>query len=218
MHVKHVTDALETIAPLRHAMEWDNVGLLIGSPEWAAGTVMLTIDLTEDVLREARESGVQMIIAYHPIIFRPLNRISDETLTQHIVLEAARSGIAVFSPHTALDAAPGGMNDWLAEGVSGDDGGDVRALEPIRVLPESEECKIVTFCPAETVDAIRNGLGTIGAGRIGEYQLCSFELRGTGLSSAVMPPTRRWAKRVGSNVLMRCGWRWSAPKRRSVWR
>jgi putative NIF3 family GTP cyclohydrolase 1 type 2 len=68
---------------------------------------MLTIDLTEDVLREARESGVQMIIAYHPIIFRPLNRISDETLTQHIVLEAARSGIAVFSPHTALDAERG---------------------------------------------------------------------------------------------------------------
>lgn len=180
MKVQQVTAALETIAPLHYAMEWDNVGLLIGSPEWTARAIMLTIDLTEDVLREAKEHNVQMIMAYHPAIFHPLNRISNTSLTEQIVLEAARSGIAVYSPHTALDAAPGGLNDWLAEGVRGNDGGDVRALEAYHALPESEQCKIVTFCPADAVDAIRNGLGTVGAGRIGEYQLCSFELRGTG--------------------------------------
>jgi len=180
MRVQQVTEALETIAPLRYAMDWDNVGLLIGSRQWPARTIMLTIDLTEDVLREAKEHNVQMIVAYHPAIFRPLKRISGETLTEHIVLETARAGIAVYSPHTALDAAPDGVNDWLAHGISGNTGGDVRALQPFQALPESEQCKIVTFCPQNAVDAIRNGLATVGAGRIGDYQLCSFELRGTG--------------------------------------
>jgi dinuclear metal center YbgI/SA1388 family protein len=180
MKVQQVRQALEIIAPLRYAMEWDNVGLLIGSPEWTANMIMLTIDLTEDVLREAKEHNAQLIVAYHPPIFRPIARVTDATLTEQIVLEAARSGVAVYCPHTAIDAAPEGVNDWLARGISGDVGADVRALEPVRLLPETEECKIVTFCPADAVDAIRNGLGTVGAGRIGNYQLCSFEMRGTG--------------------------------------
>jgi dinuclear metal center YbgI/SA1388 family protein len=177
MLVRDVTNALEAIAPLRYAAEWDNVGLLIGSPQWQADSILLTIDLTEDVLAEAKSVGANMIVAYHPPIFHPLKTLTDSEVRQAIVLEAARAGIAVYSPHTALDAAPGGLNDWLARGLGE---GDVRALEPYESLPQSEECKIVTFCPAEAVDAIRSGLATIGAGRIGNYQLCSFELRGTG--------------------------------------
>lgn len=177
MIVRDVIDVLETIAPLRYASEWDNVGLLIGSPKWTGDSVLLTIDLTEDVLSEAKSAGVNMIVAYHPPIFHPLKRLTDGEVRQAIVLEAARSGIAVYSPHTALDAAPGGLNDWLARGLGE---GDVRALEPYESLPQSEQCKVVTFCPAEAVEAIRLGLATIGAGRIGNYQLCSFELRGHG--------------------------------------
>lgn len=177
MLVRDVIDTMQTIAPLQYAADWDNVGLLIGSPNWNANSILLTIDLTEDVLAEARSLGCNMIIAYHPPIFHPLKRLTDAEVPQKIVLEAARSGIAVYSPHTALDAAPGGVNDWLARGLGE---GDVRALEPYESLPTTEECKIVTFCPADAVDAIRSGLATIGAGRIGNYQLCSFELRGTG--------------------------------------
>lgn len=177
MKVQNVIDALETIAPPKYAAEWDNVGLLIGSPDWDAGRICLTIDLTEEVLREAINSKAEMIIAYHPPIFHSMTTLTDATVKQHIVLEAARAGIAVYSPHTALDSTPSGMNDWLAEGFGK---GDVRAIEPYKSLPQSEECKIITFCPADAVDAIRNGLGTVGAGRIGDYQLCSFELRGQG--------------------------------------
>lgn len=177
MNVRDVTNVLETIAPLRYAAEWDNVGLLIGSPKWRADSILLTIDLTEDVLSEARQLGTNMIIAYHPPIFHPLRTLTDAEVRQAIVLEAARAGIAVYSPHTALDAAPGGVNDWLARGLGE---GDVRALEAYESLPQSEQCKVVTFCPAESVDAIRSGLATIGAGRIGDYQLCSFEMKGQG--------------------------------------
>lgn len=177
MSVNRVVEVLESIAPPRYAESWDNVGLLIGSRRWAAERIMLTIDLTEEVLQEAIDADAQMIVAYHPPIFEPLKALTDDAQTQRIALQAARAAIAVYSPHTALDAAPGGVNDWLAEGLGP---GDVRALECQRSLPESEEFKVVTFCPADAVDRLRNALASIGAGRIGAYELCSFEIEGAG--------------------------------------
>lgn len=177
MSVETLLNALESIAPPRYAEPWDNVGLLIGSRSWPADRVVLTIDLTEAVLHEAIDAGAQTIVAYHPPIFTPMTRMTNETRAQRIALAAAQAGIAVYSPHTALDAAPGGVNDWLAGGLGS---GDVRALTARATLPPTEEFKLVTFCPHEAVDALRNGLAAVGAGRIGAYELCSFELRGTG--------------------------------------
>ncbi len=177
MNVNEVIEVLETIAPLEYAADWDNVGLLVGSASWDAQTILLTIDLTKAVLREAIHAEAQMIVSYHPPIFDPLERVTDVEPKQRIVLEAARAGIAIYSPHTALDAAPGGVNDWIAEGLGS---GDVRALEAHGAQPESEQCKIVTFCPAESVERLRNTLAAAGAGRIGKYELCSFEITGMG--------------------------------------
>ncbi|MEE8459262.1 MAG: Nif3-like dinuclear metal center hexameric protein [Phycisphaerales bacterium] len=177
MQIDRIIDALDAIAPLEHAAEWDNVGLLVGARDWKAASLLLTIDLTQAVLREAVEAGVRLIVAYHPPIFRPLTRLTDADPKQRIILEAARRGIAVYSPHTALDAAPDGINDWIAAGLGE---GDVRALRPAHVLPQTEQCKLVTFCPADTADRLRSAWATAGAGRIGEYELCSFELPGTG--------------------------------------
>ncbi len=177
MKVRQVVEVLEQIAPLRFAEAWDNVGLLIGSPGWSANRIGLAIDLTEAVLSEAVAANVQMIVAYHPPIFHPIKQLTDRDATQRIALGAARAKIAVYSPHTALDAAPGGVNDWIAEGVGV---GDVRALEARRTLPHTEQYKLVTFCPRDAVERLRNTLASIGAGRIGEYRLCSFEIEGTG--------------------------------------
>ena len=177
MLVSRVIEVLESMAPSEYAAEWDNVGLLIGSPQWKAASVMLTVDLTRSVLREALNAGARMVVSYHPPIFEPLERLTEATAAQRIALEAAREGVAVYSPHTALDAAPGGINDWLAEGLGS---GDVRALVPRRTLPVNEQCKLVTFCPADAADRLRSALATGGAGRIGRYELCSFEIAGTG--------------------------------------
>lgn len=177
MKVLDVTNALESIAPLQYAADWDNVGLLIGSSSWNVDNLLLTIDLTESVLREAIDRKAKMIVAYHPPIFEPLLSLTDVDTKQRIVLEAARAKIAVYSPHTALDAAPGGVNDWIADGLGN---GDIRALEAKASLPESEQYKLVTFCPTDAVERIRNTLAASGAGRIGKYELCSFELKGTG--------------------------------------
>jgi dinuclear metal center YbgI/SA1388 family protein len=177
MIVEDVVGALESIAPSQYAANWDNVGLVVGSRRWRADSILLTIDLTEAVMREAADVRAQMIVSYHPPIFEPLKSLTDATSKQRIVLEAVENRIAIYSPHTALDAAPGGVNDWLAACLGQ---GDVRALQSREDLPESEQCKIITFCPADAVDQIRNGLAAVGAGRIGRYQLCSFEIPGKG--------------------------------------
>jgi dinuclear metal center YbgI/SA1388 family protein len=177
MNVSNVVQVFESIAPLRYAESWDNVGLLIGTGEWAADRILITIDLTELVLREAIDGSAQMIVSYHPPIFEPLKRLSGGSARERIVLQAASAGIAVYSPHTALDAAPGGVNDWLAEALGG---GDVRALETYESRSPTEQYKVVTFCPPNEADTLRNALAAVGAGKIGDYELCSFSGAGIG--------------------------------------
>ena len=115
LHFTEVIAQLQQIAPLEWAEPWDNVGLLIATELEQVERVMLTIDLTESVLLEAQSAGANLIVAYHPVIFSGLKRLTRASAAERIVQDALRSDMAVYSPHTALDAAPGGMNDWLAE-------------------------------------------------------------------------------------------------------
>src|SRR5438552_11061272 len=103
MLVSEIIPILERLAPLEFAAEWDNVGLLIGSRTWEARKILLTIDLTAAVMAEAIDAEAGMIIAYHPPIFAPFKSLTDSTEKSRLALEAARAGIAVYSPHTALD-------------------------------------------------------------------------------------------------------------------
>jgi dinuclear metal center YbgI/SA1388 family protein len=177
MIVRDLIDTLEAIAPTTNACDWDNVGLLVGAGDWPADRIMLTIDLTERVLDDAITGNVNAIVAYHPPIFTAIKRLTDHDVQQRIALRAAQHNISLYSPHTALDAAPGGVCDWLAESLGG---GDIRALQHVETHPQGEQCKIIAFCPADAVEQIRNGLAAVGAGRIGAYELCSFETPGTG--------------------------------------
>ena len=201
MLVHDLVNAMDRIAPLRYAEPWDKVGLQVGSQDAAlTGPVLLTIDLTERVIAEAAAMQAAAIVSYHPPIFSPLDAITDATPKQRIILHAARAGIAIYSPHTALDAAPGGMTDWLCEGLSsgtndasaGKIAGDCRALQPHpnARTNDTTNAKIVTFVPEDHVENVRNALASAGAGRIGEYSLCSFETTGTGtfLGSAATTP------------------------------
>ena len=116
-----VLDILHELAPLELAAEWDNTGLLLqprARPRPVA-RVLLTIDLTEAVVAEAKRARADLVVAYHPPIFTPLRRLVHEDGKQRAVLLAAAAGLPVYSPHTALDAAPSGIADWLAEAVLG---------------------------------------------------------------------------------------------------
>lgn len=184
--VGDLLNALETFAPLRYAGSWDNVGLIVGSRKQPlAGPVLLTIDMAAEVLEEAHSVRASAILAYHPPIFHPIKSLTDETAMGKMLLDAVRAGMAVVSPHSSLDAAPGGMTDWLCEAISGSKtegsiAGDVRALTPHLERPHSREIKIVTFVPHKDADQVRNALASAGAGIIGAYTACSFGVAGAG--------------------------------------
>ena len=189
MNVRDLMDAMERIAPLKYAESWDKVGLQLGVADRAiGGPVLLTIDLTEEVLAEALSMQVGAIIAYHPPIWNPMTTLTDATHTQRIIRGAAEAGIAVYTPHTALDAAPGGLTDWLCEGIGSELGeakpgnieGDCRALAPATGGDATREVKVITFVPREHIDHVRSALGSAGAGGIGKYRLCSFTTPGQG--------------------------------------
>jgi dinuclear metal center YbgI/SA1388 family protein len=176
MQLARVVDVLEEIAPTRHAESWDNVGLLAGDPGRAVSKAMLAIDYTPEVAAEAEAEACDLVVAYHPPIFQPLKRVV-ATDASALVFDALRRGVAIYSPHTALDVADGGTNDMLADAI-----GLVPATRgPLRLVqPKAEQYKLVTFVPQKDLDRVSDALFAAGAGRIGNYTRCSFRSPGTG--------------------------------------
>uniref|UniRef100_A0A0C9QZB1 NIF3-like protein 1 n=1 Tax=Fopius arisanus TaxID=64838 RepID=A0A0C9QZB1_9HYME len=116
--LQNVVSELNKFAPLNLAEKWDNVGLLI-EPYKARQirNILLTNDLTENVMQEAVDTSTDLIVSYHPPIFAPLKRITQKNWKERIVSICLAEGIALYSPHTAWDAVPGGVNDWLASAL-----------------------------------------------------------------------------------------------------
>ncbi len=169
--------AMNNLAPLKLAQSWDNVGLLTGDLRAGVGRVLLTIDLTAPVVREAIEKRADVIVAYHPPIFKPVSRlIASGSGMDALVHKCIRAGIAIYSPHTALDAADGGTNDVLA-GLCG-----LRQTEPIEYVDDlrGEECKFVVFVPHAEVEKVAEAIFSAGGGHIGNYSQCSFRIPGEG--------------------------------------
>lgn len=128
-----IVEVLSAIAPPRLAASWDNVGTIITGTR-PVSSVMLCVDFTAGVLAEVEETGADAVVAYHPPLFRGAKRLLAGTPQGRVILGAVRAGVHVYSPHTALDAAAGGLNDWLLEAF-GDIVG-VSPLEPDAVDPE----------------------------------------------------------------------------------
>jgi dinuclear metal center YbgI/SA1388 family protein len=170
--VSQVIGAMETIAPPALAAAWDNVGLLIGDASTRARKLMLCIDLTMPVLDEAIAAHAQIVMAYHPIIFKPVSRLTAGATP--VAYRAAAAGIAVYSMHTALDACKGGTNDVLAHALG------LVNPQPLEDPPPADQCEIVVFVPQADLPAVTQAAFDAGAGRIGNYEDCSFQTRGLG--------------------------------------
>jgi dinuclear metal center YbgI/SA1388 family protein len=171
MQLKTIIAALETIAPTAFAEPWDNVGLLAGDPAQDVSRIMLTIDYAPAVAQEAKAGECDLVISYHPPIFHPLRRLGGDSL----VFDAIRRGVAIYSPHTALDAADGGTNDLLADAIG------LTSRGPLRPgIAEGGDYKLVVFVPAEHVERVSSAMFDAGAGQIGRYSSCSFRTEGTG--------------------------------------
>lgn len=171
MILRDLLRILEEIAPTRNAESWDNVGLLTGDPQQEVTRALLAIDFTPAVAEEARAAQADLIIAYHPPIFSPVKRL----VAGDLLYDAIRQGVAIYSPHTALDVAEGGTNDLLADLLGLQDRQPLRFIEP-----KAREHKFTTFVPPDALTRVADALFAAGAGGIGRYTRCSFRSPGTG--------------------------------------
>ncbi|MHC1719046.1 MAG: Nif3-like dinuclear metal center hexameric protein [Acidaminococcaceae bacterium] len=172
--VNDICEVMEKLAPQKLAEEWDNVGLMLGSNDWPVGKVMLALDLTEEVASQACAQKADMIITHHPFFFSPLKKLVYSEGKNALVYELIRNKIAVYSAHTNLDIAKGGVNDVLA---------DVLGLKQTEVLKPvfcDKYYKLVVYVPLTHVDDVLSALSRAGVGRIGNYADCAYIMEGEG--------------------------------------
>lgn len=186
MKLSKVLAGLREVAPEALAEPWDKVGLHVGSMNRQVKSALLCIDLTEAVVAEAVSRRCQLVVAYHPPIFHPVTRLVEGkdafpgAWKERALVAAVRHKLAVYAPHTALDAVRGGMNDWLCAGLGKGTSVPI-APHPRDPRPaERDEYKIVTFVPGKAADAVRDAMDRGGAGWIGKYRQCSFNGPGVG--------------------------------------
>ncbi|XP_065186731.1 NIF3-like protein 1 [Sycon ciliatum] len=152
MQLAEVVTKLNRLAPLRLAAAWDNVGLLLepSSPQPPIQRMLLTNDFTSAVWKEAESKNVNLIYCYHPVIFAPLKRLTCATEKQGLLVRAVEKRVAIYCPHTAMDAVEDGVNDWLVGGL-GD--GMTMALETLNGNPrEGYGRKMLLNEPVATLD------------------------------------------------------------------
>jgi dinuclear metal center YbgI/SA1388 family protein len=172
--VDAVIDYLEDFAPPGLAAGWDNVGLLLGDRQAVVQRIMTCLTVTPATAAEAVECGVQLLVTHHPIMFRGVKRLTAGTPEGRMLLPLLRAGIAVYSPHTALDNTAGGINDILVSNLG------LLEVTPLRGAEGPAQCKVVVFVPDTDLARVSDALFAAGAGHIGQYSQCSFRLAGTG--------------------------------------
>ncbi|MCU9613901.1 Nif3-like dinuclear metal center hexameric protein [Caldibacillus lycopersici] len=169
-----IIQLFETFSPKKYAMEDDKIGLQIGSLNKPIDNVLIALDVLEEVVDEAIANNVQLIIAHHPIIFRPLKTLRHEDTYGKVIEKLIKHDIAVYAAHTNLDVAKGGVNDLLAESLQ------LAQVEVLAPTYEDRVKKLVVYAPENVEEELRKALGDAGAGAIGNYRHCSFTVNGTG--------------------------------------
>jgi dinuclear metal center YbgI/SA1388 family protein len=173
LRIRDITSKLEALAPTSFQESYDNAGLIVGNPDDEVGAVLLTLDVTEEVIDEAIASGAGLIIAHHPIVFKGLKQFNGKNYVERCVIKAIKNDVAIYASHTNLDSVPGGVNSKMCEKLGLK---DCRILSPMK----GQLLKLVTFVPIEQADKVRETLFAAGAGHIGNYDQCSFNLPGEG--------------------------------------
>ncbi|WP_213818416.1 Nif3-like dinuclear metal center hexameric protein [Garciella nitratireducens] len=171
---QNVMNIIEKLAPKILAEDWDNVGLQVGDPRADIEKILICLDLTEEVLKEAIQEKANMIITHHPFIFKPLKNIRMDLSSGNIIKQLIKKEINLYTAHTNLDIAENGLNDMLAEKLS------LKYIETLFPIRQEKLFKIVVFVPKGYEDKIRDAMGKQGAGWIGNYSNCTFQTLGTG--------------------------------------
>lgn len=173
MKVRELTKYLEQLAPLALQEPYDNSGLLVGDPEMEIKQALIALDCTEAVLDEAIQLGCNLVITHHPIVFKGLKRLTGSNYVERTVIKAIQNNIALYAIHTNLDNVTGGVNSKIAEKLG---------LEQQQILSPKGQLlrKLVVFVPLDHAEKVRNALFDAGAGKVGDYDQCSFNVQGEG--------------------------------------
>lgn len=156
------------------AEDWDNVGLQVGDPNVEIQRVLVCLDAEEVAIKEAERVGAQLVVSHHPLLYKPLKRVSPTDEVGRVLFRAIRNGIAIFSAHTNLDRAVDGLNDWLANRL------DIEGCAPLEKPRSGDFYKLVVFVPQSHEAELMEAVFAAGGGQIGEYDRCSFRVEGTG--------------------------------------
>ncbi|WP_416336206.1 Nif3-like dinuclear metal center hexameric protein [Chishuiella changwenlii] len=173
IHVKDVAQAIEEIAPLAYAEDFDNVGLLVGDYNEQVTGILVTLDTTPEVVEEAIEKNCNLIVSFHPIIFSGLKKLNGKNYVEKAVMKAIKNGINIYATHTALDNSRVGVNFKISE--------QLKLFNTKILIPKANIIKqLITYVPTEHAEVLKNALYDAGAGRIGNYDSCGFSLEGKG--------------------------------------
>ena len=173
MEVKQIISYIEDFAPLSLQDSYDNAGLLIGNANQDVTTTLITIDVTEDIIDEAINLNCNFIIAHHPVIFNGLKKITGSNYTERIIQKAIKNDIAIYAVHTNIDNVVNGVNGEICNRLG---------LKNCRILQTKPDMlrKLVTFVPEDNIDNVRQAIFNAGAGHIGNYDCCSYNVNGYG--------------------------------------
>ena len=178
MYIKDIVDYFEDIAPSSFQESYDNAGLIVGNTNDSVSGILVTLDVTEEVVQEAIDLGVNMIVAHHPIVFLGLKRFNGSNYVERTVIKAIKNDIAIFAVHTNLDSVIyNGVNTKICNKIG---------LVNTQILKPSKNRlhKFVVFVPTNSTESVREAIFKAGAGVIGNYDSCSFNLTGTGTFKA----------------------------------
>lgn len=169
-----VIQHFERWVPKHYAVPDDKIGLQLGTLNKEVRSVLVALDVTDEVVEEAIRLGAELIIAHHAIIFRPLAHLQTDTPAGRLYAKLIKHDIAVYIAHTNLDVAEGGINDLMAEAL------ELSDLVPLDEVHTEKLNKLVVFVPKTHHDQLLDALFRAGAGWIGAYSHCSFNIPGTG--------------------------------------
>jgi dinuclear metal center YbgI/SA1388 family protein len=175
--IKEVLNYLEVICPTAYQESYDNCGLITGDKEQDIKGVLICLDSTEEIVKEAIQRKCNLIIAHHPIIFSPIKQITGKTYAERTIISAIKHNICIYAIHTNLDNIYNGVNHKIAEKIG---------LKNLSILLPKKGLlkKLVTFCPRDKADKVRDAIFKAGAGVIGNYSECSFNSSGIGTFTA----------------------------------
>jgi dinuclear metal center YbgI/SA1388 family protein len=173
MKIKEILTVLEEMAPLAYAESFDNVGLLIGNQNTSCSGVLVCHDALEAVIDEAIAKKCNLVVCFHPILFSGLKKITGKNYVERSIIKAIKNDIAIYAVHTALDNHKNGVNQIFCDALG--------LINTKILIPKSNFIqKLITFTTPENAEKVRTALFNAGAGKIGNYENCSFNSNGTG--------------------------------------